>query len=263
MNKKMPWNIRRLIIKSRYIILCLLCVVSLVTHKVNAQENVIKFTSNAWPPFSDKTLKQEGVSIAVVRAAYEAMGYKIKVTFLSWSQAQQAVKDSDEYMGFFPAYDSEERRANFIVSEPIGSTAMGFAQHNDAKISWSKLDDLKKYRIGVGAGYVNSIEFDKMVKERKINTEENIDDATGLRKLVTKRLDLVAIDKNVMNHILKYDKTLKNEASSLSFNKKILENQKLHIIFRKDGKGIKMNNILKEGLKKIDVNGIMNEYMNK
>ncbi len=263
MSKRKPWNIKRLIIRSRFIILCLLCVASLAIHKVNAQENVIKFTSNAWPPFSDDTLKQEGASIAVVRAAYEAMGYKIKVTFLSWNQAIQTVKDSDEYAGFFPAYDSEERRVNFIVSEPIGSTAMGFAQHNDAKISWSKLDDLKKYRIGVGAGYVNSIEFDKMVKERELNTEENVDDAAGLRKLVMKRLDLVAIDKNVMKHILKYDETLKSEAASLSFNKKILENQKLHIIFRKDGRGIKMNNILKEGLKKVDVNGIMNEYINK
>ncbi|MCP4355777.1 MAG: amino acid ABC transporter substrate-binding protein [Proteobacteria bacterium] len=258
MNKKRLNNIKILII-----ILCLLCAVSLTTHKVNAQENVIKFTSLEWPPFSGKTLRQEGAFIAVVRAAYEAMGYKIKVTFLPWNQAIQSVKDSNEYTGVFCVYESNNRREEFILSEPIGSSPIGFAQHNEAKISWSKLKDLKKYRIGVGAGYVNSIEFDTMVKERKINTEENIDDATSLRKLVMKRLDLVVIDKNVMNHILKYNETLKSEASSLSFNKKILEDKKLFVAFRKDGKGVKMNNILKEGLRKVDVNGIMNKYINQ
>ncbi len=256
-------NIKRLIIRSRFIILCLLCAVSLATHTVNAQENVIKFTSLEWPPFTGKTLRQEGAFTAVVRAAYEAMGYKIEVTFLPWNQAVQAVKDSDEYAGCLPVYDSKERRTEFILSEPIGSSPIGFAQHNYAKISWSKLDDLKKYRIGVGAGYVNSFEFDKMVKERKLNTEENIDDATGLRKLVMKRLDFVVIDKNVMNHILKYDETLKSEVASLSFNKKIIENKKLYIAFRKDEKGMEMNEILKEGLKKVDVNGIVNEYINQ
>ncbi|MCP4355778.1 MAG: amino acid ABC transporter substrate-binding protein [Proteobacteria bacterium] len=231
-------HIKREIIKSRYIILCLLCIVSLATHKVNAQENVIKFTSHEWPPFSGKKLQQEGTCITVVRNAYEAMGYKIKITFLSWGHAIQAVKDSDKYAGFLCAYDSKERRADFIMSEPIISSPVGFAQHNDAKISWSKLDDLKKYRIGVISDYVNSSEFDKMIKKRELKTEESIDDATALRKLVTKRLDLVVIDKNVMNHILKYNETLKGEGANLSFNKKIIEEQKFYIAFRKNGKGI-------------------------
>ncbi|MCP4355776.1 MAG: amino acid ABC transporter substrate-binding protein [Proteobacteria bacterium] len=256
-------HIKKVIVRSRFIILCLLCVVSLATHKVNAQENVVKFTSLEWPPFTGKTLRQEGAFIAVVRAAYEAMGYKIEVTFLPWNHAVQAVRDSDEYAGYLPEYESKRIRDNFIISEPIGSSPIGFAQHNDTNISWSKLDDLKKYRIGIVSGYVNSFEFDKMVEERKLNTEENIDDATGLRKLVMKRLDLVLIDKNVMNHILKYDKTLKSEIASLSFNEKIIEDKKLYIAFRKDEKGMKMNNILKEGLKKVDVNGIMNEYINQ
>ncbi len=263
MNKKILKNIKRLIIRSRFIILCLLCVVSLVIHTVNAQENVIKFTSLEWPPFSGKSLKQEGAFIAVVRAAYEAMGYKIEVTFLPWIHAQQAVKDSDEYAGYLPAYESKERRFNSIISEPIETSPIGFAQHKEAKISWSKLDDLKKYRIGIVSGYVNSVEFDKMVEKRELKTEEYIDDATALRRLAMKRLDLVVIDRNVMNHILKYDETLKSEAANLSFNKKIIEDKKLYIAFRKDKKGMKMNEILKEGLKKVDVNGIINEYINQ
>ncbi|MCP4355779.1 MAG: amino acid ABC transporter substrate-binding protein, partial [Proteobacteria bacterium] len=197
-------NIKSLITKSRFIILCLLCVVSLATHKLNAQENIIKFTSNEWPPFTGKDLKQEGTCITVVRNAYEAMGYKIEITFLPWGNAIQAVKDSDKYAGFLCAYDSKERREDFIISEPIGSSPLGFAQHNDAKISWSEWNDLKKYRIGIISDYVNYFELDKMIKEKKLKTEESINEPTALRKLVMKRLDLVLIDKNVMNHILKY-----------------------------------------------------------
>ncbi|MCP4355775.1 MAG: amino acid ABC transporter substrate-binding protein [Proteobacteria bacterium] len=263
MNKTILHNIKRVIIRSRFIIICLLCVVSLTTHKINAQENVIKFTSLEWPPFSGKDLRQEGAFIAVVRAAYEAMGYKIEITFLPWIHAQQAVKDSDEYAGYLPAYESKKRRADSIISEQIVSSPVGFAQHSDAKISWSKLDDLKKYRIGIVSGYVNSVEFDKMVKKRELNIEENIDDATALRKLVMKRLDLVVIDRNVMNHILKYDETLKSESTSLSFNKKILENKKIYVAFRKSENGMKMNKLLEEGLKKVDVNSIINKYMNQ
>lgn len=227
-----------------------------------ASNKVVELTSLDWPPYSSKGLAEQGASVAVAKAAFKAMGYELKVTFFPWSRAVALAKDnSSQFAGYFPEYYSSDIANEFIYSEPMGSGPLGFAERKDKAISWSVLDDLKPYRIGIVQDYVNTADFDAMVAAKTLKTSTTISDTNNLMKMVNKRIDLAVVDKNVMNYLLKTDKKLMKKADLAQFNKTILEDKKLFICFKKGAKGEELAKIYNEGLKKIDIMGIMNKYL--
>jgi polar amino acid transport system substrate-binding protein len=82
-----------------------------------------------------------------------------------------------------------------------------------------------------------------------------------LLKLVNNRLDLAVIDKNVMNYLFKTDESLAKKSSEAQFNMKILEDKKLFICFKKGKEGERLAAIYNEGLKKINISEIMQEFL--
>ena len=68
-------------------------------------DKVVHLTSLDWPPYSGKTLSDQGASVAVAKAAFKAMGYELKVSFYPWSRAVALAKDSSsKFSGYFPEY---------------------------------------------------------------------------------------------------------------------------------------------------------------
>lgn len=225
-------------------------------------DKVVHLTSLDWPPYSSKSLKQQGASVAVAKAAFKEMGYELKVKFFPWSRAVAFAKDQkSEYSGYFPEYYSEDTAKEFIYSEPMGSGPLGFAERKNNTIPWEQLTDLKKFRIGIVQDYINTTEFDQMVSNKSLKVSTTTSDTKNLLKLVNDRLDLAVIDKNVMNYLFKTDKALAKKSNEAQFNVKLLEDKKLFICFKKGKKGEELTKIYNEGLKKIDIDKIMQQYL--
>lgn len=225
-------------------------------------DKVINLTSLDWPPYSSKSLKEQGASVAVAKAAFKEMGYELKVSFFPWSRAVAFAKDKkSEYSGYFPEYYSEDIAKEFTYSEPMGSGPLGFAERKNNSIEWTQLNDLKQHRIGVVQDYVNTTEFDQMVMKKSLKISTTTSDTKNLLKLVNNRLDLAVIDKNVMNYLFKTDKALAKKSNEAQFNIKLLEDKKLFICFKKGKEGEELAKIYNEGLKKIDIDKIMQQYL--
>jgi len=109
---------------------------------------------------------------------------------------------------------------------------------------------------------VNTTEFDQMVASKAIKASEASDDVKNLLKLSSGRSDLAVVDKNVLSYLLASDPKLKAKAGDIQFNASLLEDKQLYVCFKKGAKGEKWANILNEGLKKIDVQAIMDNYLN-
>jgi polar amino acid transport system substrate-binding protein len=223
--------------------------------------DTIKLTSLEWPPYTSASMKEQGASVAVAKAAFEAMGHQLVVEFYPWKRAVHLAKEG-KFDGYFPEYYSEELKQDFVLSDPMGSGPLGFAESSSKPISWSTLDDLRKYKVGVVSGYVNTTEFDKMVAEKAIKASEASDDVKNLMKLSSGRTDLAVVDKNVLSYLLASDPKLKTQAGKIQFNATLLEDKQLYVCFKKGPRGEKLAGILNEGLKKIDVNAIMQDYLN-
>lgn len=169
---------------------------------------------------------------------------------------------SSKYAGYFPEYYSDAVAKEFNYSEVMGNGPLGFAERVSAPKDWNSVSDLEKYTIGVIQDYVNDgAEFDAAVAANKIKVQAVTSDATNLVKLLNGRIDLAVVDKNVMSYILQTDKRFKGKADQLQLNKKLLVDNKLYVAFKKTPEGEKLTKIFNEGLKKIDVNAIMENGM--
>ncbi len=240
-----------------------LFVLTLMISQLSVAEKVVHLTSLDWPPYASKSLPQQGASVAVASAAFKAMGYKLIVNFLPWSRAvNEAKSPSSQYMGYFPEYYSQGVAKEFTYSDPMGSGPLGFVEQAGKSIAWNALSDLKGKRIGVVQDYVNTTEFDTLVASGKLQVSTVVSDSKNLRKIINDRLDLAVIDKNVMDHLFKLDKSLKGKANQAHFQDKLLEDKKLYICFKKNKAGQQMADIYNQGLKKIDVNAIMDKFLN-
>ena len=232
----------------------------LMTSTLRAE--TVKLTSLEWPPYTSASMKEQGASVAVAKAAFAAMGHELVVDFYPWKRAVHLAKEGKKYDGYFPEYFAEELKQDFVLSDPMGSGPLGFAELKSNPVTWASLEDLKKYKVGVVSGYVNTTEFDQMVASKAIKASEASDDVKNLLKLSSGRSDLAVVDKNVLSYLLASDPKLKAKAGDIQFNASLLEDKQLYVCFKKGAKGEKWANILNEGLKKIDVQAIMDNYLN-
>lgn len=221
----------------------------------------VKLTSLEWPPYTSESLKEQGASVAVAKAAFEAMGHELIVEFYPWKRAVHLAKEDSAYDGYFPEYFSEELKKDFILSEPMGSGPLGFAELKSNPVTWNSLEDLKRFRVGVVGGYVNTAEFDEMVAKGQLKASVASDDVKNILKLASGRSDLAVVDQNVLSFLLSSDASLKSAAADIQFNSRLLEDKQLYVCFKKGPRGEKISKIFNEGLTKIDVKAIMSKHL--
>lgn len=188
-------------------------------------EHTIRLATLDWPPYVGETLPQQGFTSAIVSEAFKRAGYKVKIDFMPWTRAIQQA-DEGNYDAVYPEYYSDDRNKSFFFSEPFASGPLGFYKRKDAKISYTKLEDLKPYRIGIVLGYINTPEFDTasyLQKETATSDEQNI------RKLLAGRIDLIVIDKFVAQYLIK--NSITEAIGKLEFLEPPLLDQKLYVVF--------------------------------
>ena len=242
---------------------CLLLLLSLTSPWLAyASDKTVRLTSLEWPPYASEVLPQQGAAIAIVSAAFASMGYKLEVAFFPWSRAVAFSEEPDnQYIGYLPEYYSPDTAKKFIYSNAFAVGPLGFAERKDKSISWSKLEELTPYRIGIVQDYINTEKFDDMVENKSVITSVTLNDTNNLRKLVSGRIDLAVVDQHVMTYLLNSVSDLVDNADQIQFNAKLLEEKKLYICFNKTEEGYAMVKIFNQGLKKIDVAAILAQHL--
>ena len=93
-----------------------------------------------------------GNIVEIIREALKRVGYELETVWLPWKRAQvEAARGG--YDGLGASYYSEERANKFAYSDPIATTEVVFFKRTEDDIKYSKLEDLKPYKIGTGFGY--------------------------------------------------------------------------------------------------------------
>lgn len=234
----------------------------LLTISVTADDKLVRLTSLDWPPYSGQALQDQGASIAIAKAAFAAMGHRLEVSIYPWNRSVAlASEENSIYAGYFPEYHAQDIAEDFIFSDPIGSGPLGFAELKSNPVQWQVLSDLNDYRIGTVQGYVNTADFDEMAKNKELITYSAISDVNNLKKLTAGRLDLVVIDRFVMEYLLVSDNQLSKKAHLIQFNQRLLEDKKLYICFKKNEQGKALAKVFNQGLKTIDIDSFMHSYL--
>lgn len=212
----------------------------------------VRLASANWPPFSGPTLDGQGLSTTIVTRALALAGFRAEVEFLPWQRAVGTGLGDEGFAGYFPEYRSAGLEAGrCLLSHPIGSSPLGFAERADNIIPWHDLTDLTGRRIGTVRGYVNTDAFDTAAAAGHLSVEPAVDDVTNLRKLAAGRLDMVVIDANVLTYLLKTVPELAPVAAQVHFNARALENKSLHVCFRPGPAGEQLRGLFNQALQQL------------
>ena len=143
-----------------------------------------------WPPQVGPNIPEQGLNTALVRAAFEAVGHSIKVTFVPWSRALKNVLEGRADV-VISAYYTKQRDNDYYMSDVINYVDVGLiARPGLDLVSYKSLKELRPYSIGVVRGYANAEEFDAAdyLDKHQVSTP-----TLNIRKLYRGRIDLAAM----------------------------------------------------------------------
>ena len=171
--------------------------------------------------------KEGGFLIEISKAAFRKVGYTVNIQYMPWTRALQTVMGghAEALLG---AYFTDERAEKMQYTHSMGASEIVFFKLRDADITYSRLEDLRHYRIGTITGASYTAEFDAATFiEKEPTSDYNI----NLRKLLAGRVPLIVEKKAVIlnalatrypesaNKVVAMDKPLKTGKFFNAFSK--------------------------------------------
>jgi polar amino acid transport system substrate-binding protein len=196
-----------------------------------SKQTIIELATLEWPPYSTKNLHGGGESVQKVRQVFNRMGYRTKIDFLPWSRAVRSTAGVKPiYLAYFPEYPLHDN--HFVMSDTIGQSLLGLAQHKNRPLYLPSATALKHYRIGVVQDYTNTAEIDRLIASGDIKPIVSINDRQNLVRVLKGDIDAAVIDQRVMKYLLENDAELREQAMNLlQFNQALSEVISLHLAF--------------------------------
>lgn len=212
-----------------------------------------------WEPFVGEHLEDLGFGAEILREAFHRAGYRVSFSFMPWVRALKEV-EIGTYDAVCFAYHSRRRSRKYLFSSSYAKSILGFCKLRGSGIRFHSLQDLRPYRIGVVRGFVNTPEFDALESLKK---EEVKNEQMNLKKLLNRRIDLIVIDKFILQHLLERD--FPGQKDAVQFLAPPLTVQPLHLMFSKklessEGKVRAFNQALETMKNEGEIEAIMERF---
>jgi polar amino acid transport system substrate-binding protein len=148
-----------------------------------------------WPPFESPSLPDQGPVPTLVREALAAGGTQVEFKSLPWWRMLHEV-EAGHLDGALIWRDVGDRRATFLLSDPLFTSRITlFFRKNEVR-PWKKLADLSALRIGATASYRYCAEFDQLEEQRRLRVERAAADELNFAKLEAGRIDAMIVDSD-------------------------------------------------------------------
>ncbi|WP_073955163.1 ABC transporter substrate-binding protein [Thalassospira sp. TSL5-1] len=208
----------------------------------------VRLASLDWPPYTGENLPGKGKSTIISRQAFAVNNIGMTTVFYPWRRVLDSLNSDQSLIGYYPEYKSASLENRFYFSDSIGDSPLGFVSLAGSTFDWTVPDDLKKWRIGVVAGYVNEPTFDRMMKNGDLKTLAANDDVTLLRLLHAKRIDAAVMDAQVLQYWLRTLPEFSALSGDFAFHPHLLGTKTLHVVFRKTEQGRQLRDLFNYGL---------------
>lgn len=171
-------------------------------NKLLADEHRVSLVTTHYPPYLNVNDPAGGVLTELIRAAFERSNMTIDVSWLAFDRALKLTQKTDHYDGIFSLWYTQERADWAYYSDPILPNVVGLFTHKDMQLPayWNlKYLKLSAKTLGVVKGYSNPVEL----KSAALKTHVVNSDVNNLKALLTKKVDLIVIDKMVADTLIK------------------------------------------------------------
>lgn len=214
--------------------------------------------ANPWPPFVDPGNPKEGLSLEVLRAAFETQGYKVKMIYQPWARAMNNVKVGK--VDILPdVWLNEERKKDYYFSDSYAQNAIRFIKRSDDEFEFNGIESLFGKKVGIVRGYSYADEF---MKNPKIEKPMNNNFISNIKKLIAKRIDLTIEDEIVARMLLAQESN--TLVQKIGFTKNAISIKKLYLATgKKNPRGKEIVDTFNKGIKVIKSNKVYSNIMMK
>ncbi|MBI9074423.1 MAG: transporter substrate-binding domain-containing protein [Desulfatibacillum sp.] len=239
-----------------------LLVLSLVfTGNALAGDKNTRLTTLEWPPYISQNIDSPGYLAEVVKGAFSEVGYSnANFIFLEWTEAVRLAQ-AGKADASFPEYFSTDREKDFEFSDAMPGGALALAKLKGSNVTYTgQVQDLKPYKLGVVAGYINTEAIDSADFITKVESE---DDSVNLKNLIAKKVDVIVIDRLVADMLLQ-GTFFSRFADKVDFLEPILEVKPLFLAFSKNSPnmpGVKED--FNKGLSALNASGKLDAILKK
>jgi polar amino acid transport system substrate-binding protein len=229
-------------------------------NSVYAKEQLqLPLVTGEWPPFTSKQMDGKGFFTELVTAIMAEMKLKPHYQFLPWKRCESRIVKGSAW-GAFPYSKNEARSKKYNFSDTVAySTTVFFYYKPRMKhFAYSRIEDLKKYKIGGVLGYFYQEEFDK----EKLNVEYVTTDEQNIKKLFVERFDITPINELVGWQLVK--KLYPDKINEFATAKKFYNDTDLRVmVYRKYPDSDLLLKRFNEGLQLIKSKGVLNQIYKK
>ena len=194
---------------------------------LSVHAEALRLATGELPPYATQDRPDQGMALEIVRKAFTNAGHTVTYTFRPWTRALEEARagqwDGTAYWGKNPVRD-----IGFLISDNVLTEQWVFLYRNPPSgakaFDWTALSDLKGVRIGGVQSYTYTPEFWDMAKQGLLTLELAQDDLGSLRRLLTGRVDLVLMERNVACHLM-HTHFKPEETANLRAHPKLLTTQ--------------------------------------
>jgi len=199
-----------------------LLVLLLMAHAAAAQN--LRLVADAWPPFTDVNLLNNGLATDLVSTALSRAGYTTQYEQVPWARALNGVGEG-RYDVLVNAWFNEDRTRVGQFSGEYLLNRIRFLKRKHSDIEYDSVQKLHGRTIAVVRGYAYSAAFDDDLQLRKVPA---LDFDMALRMLAAGRVELTLEDEYVARFNLSRESP--EIRDSVEFLPNSLSENSLHIL---------------------------------
>lgn len=156
--------------------LALFLSIGLIANPVGADERVVTFVGDPWPPYVEGELGKDAVSGIAVKIVHEVFSridnVRVRFPLIPWQRALQEV-EKGYHDGIAMLLKTPEREIYMTYSVPfiVGANLVWSASSAYGKIfEWDQIEDLYGKRVGIIQGYSYGDSLEQAFKSKTITT---------------------------------------------------------------------------------------------
>lgn len=214
--------------------------------------STVDLVTTNWPPYTGEALDGFGLTAKIVKQAFDATDIETSIEEYPWPRALRRMLRDQGYDAVFPVYDTPERRTQFLLSDPVGTSPLGFVHLHSTPFEWRVYGDLTGYMTGYVLGYAYEWRLREMLDSNAIRSFAARDDETLLRQLVGGRIEVIVMDHNVARYLIETRPELAASSDMITFNPKLVSQRTLHVGFPTSDHGKALRAAFNSGLKQLE-----------
>lgn len=225
-----------------------------------ALADTVRITNGEWPPFTSEHLPDNGPLSRIVAEAFALEGVKVEYGYFPWKRAYDYARTGkwDGSIGWAP---TPRHVQDFQMSTPVIMVDKALFHLKNVPFDWQTIGDLRGWKVGATAGYSYGEDWDNAVKEGRLPVEEVTVDEQNIRKLLLRRVDVIAMEVDVANYLVRTRLTPEEAAMIVQHPKLLMQTPICLALSRNTARAAELTARFNRGLQRLKESGAYDRYL--